>query len=285
MTKANPRPERTGIMLAYPATPRRVAQLGELYLIQPKLNGERCWVEWFNKETPVLVSSYGNEFKLPHITDTLLSLSLQGLRLDGELYIHGEAFETIHSIASASRNELHPRWQEMELHVFDYKSEEPTISRLAKLEQLSLRGPLKQVPSYALRADMYAWEDYAVEFVKQGYEGIILRDAQSPYIERRTPALLKFKPTHEDTYRIVDTSEGIGWATGMLGSFIVEATDQPGQYFRVGSGKLLTKENRQKLWAVRAKLPGKLLRVKHEEIKTTNGIPKCAVALEVVGEI
>ena len=36
---ASSRPERTGIMLAHPASDRRVAQLGERFFIQPKLNG------------------------------------------------------------------------------------------------------------------------------------------------------------------------------------------------------------------------------------------------------
>lgn len=70
---------------------RRVAQLGERFFLQPKLNGERCWVEWFNRETPMLISSYGNELNLPHITAALIQQNpSKASALMGELYIHGE---------------------------------------------------------------------------------------------------------------------------------------------------------------------------------------------------
>ena len=147
-TKA--RPERTGIMLAHPASDRRVQQLGERFFIQPKLNGERCWVEWFNRETPMLISSYGNEFTLPHITAALIQQNLQGIRLDGELYIHGEPFETIHSIASASRKEVHPRWEEMQYHIFDFKLPRPQYERLIFLFNKAFRPPLHFVETQLL---------------------------------------------------------------------------------------------------------------------------------------
>ena len=275
----SPRPERTGIMLAHPASDRRVAQLGERFFIQPKLNGERCWVEWFNRETPMLISSYGNEFTLPHITAALIQQNLQGIRLDGELYIHGEPFETIHSIASASRKEVHPRWEEMQFHIFDFKLPRPQYERLIFLFSKTFRPPLHFVETQLLVGG--DWRDPLLSYVESGYEGIILRGYSAEYIEDRTPFLLKYKPTEKDHYRIIDVVEGKGWCTGMLGAFIVTGDD--GTPFRVGSGKLLTKPARKALWEIKDKLPGMILEVKHEAITTTKGIPKCAVALSVVG--
>lgn len=273
------RPERSGIMLAHPASDRRVAQLGERFFIQPKLNGERCWVEWFNRETPMLVSSYGNEFNLPHITAALIQQNLQGIRLDGELYIHGEQFETIHSIASASRKELHGRVEEMQYHIFDFKMPRPQYERLIFLHNKIFRPPLHFVETKMLVGG--DWRDPLQEYVENGYEGIILRGYSFEYTEKRTPFLLKYKPTEEDHYRILDVLEGEGWCEGMLGAFIVIGEDNTP--FRVGSGKLLTKARRKSLWEIRHTLTGKLLRVKHEALVTVNGIPKCAVALDVVG--
>lgn len=271
------RPEREGIMLAHPLSSRRLSQLTDPFIIQPKLNGERCWVEWFNNATPVLVSSYGNEFKLPHISDALLSLNLEGWRLDGELYIHGEPFETIHSIASASRKELHPRSKEMQFYIFDYKSTDAQIHRLVDLRELHIGPPLHLVPALAVHPD--AWQPHLISWVKEGYEGIMFREPTAPYIEARTPHLLKYKPTHLDEYTIVGVKEGEGWTTGMLGSFLVQGDDNT--TFSVGSGALLTKQNRQSLWDRREELIGKILVVKHEAITTTGGIPKCAVALSL----
>lgn len=279
MPSKSARPERTGIMLAHPASDRRVQQLGERFFIQPKLNGERCWVEWFNRETPMLISSYGNEFTLPHITAALIQQNLQGIRLDGELYIHGEPFETIHSIASASRKEVHPRWEEMQYHIFDFKMPRPQYERLIFLFNKTFRPPLHFVDTQLLVGG--DWKEPLLSYVEDGYEGIILRGYSAEYTEKRTPFLLKYKPTEKDHYRILDVIEGEGWCVGMLGAFIVTGDD--GTPFRVGSGKLLTKSARKALWEMREKLPGMILEVKHEAITTTKGIPKCAVALSVVG--
>ena len=278
MSRTSVRPERTGIMLAHPATERRVSQLGNRFFIQPKLNGERCWVEWFNRETPMLISSYGNEFNLPHITAALIQQNLQGIRLDGELYIHGEPFETIHSIASASRKELHPRSEEMQFHIFDFKMPRPQHERLIYLYNRSFRPPLHFVET-KLHLEG-SWENHLPQYIDAGYEGIILRGYSFEYTEKRTPFLLKFKPTEKDHYRILDVVEGEGWCQGMLGSFIVTGDDNT--RFSVGSGKLLTKANRKHLWEIRHTLTGKLLEVKHERLTTNTGIPKCAVALAVI---
>lgn len=283
-TTSAKRPERQDIMLAHPATPRRIAQLGSRFLVQPKLNGERCWVEWYNSTTPVLLSSYGNEFSLPHITNALVQQGYEGYRLDGELYITGEPFETIHSIASASRKSPHPRVEEMQFHIFDLKSDVTQVNRLAVLGSQDFLPPLHFVDTKVLLIDSpdhRPWEPLLELYIEMGYEGIIFRQWDSPYTERRTPALLKFKPTHSDTYRIIDTQEGEGWATNMLGSFIVTGNDNTP--FRVGSGRLLTKDRRRKLWELKDQLPGKLLEVKHEALTTTKGIPKCAVALSIIG--
>lgn len=272
------RPERIDIMLAHPATDRRMAQLGERYFKQPKLNGERCWVEWFG-ETPMLISSYGNEFNLPHITAALIQQNFKGVRVDGELYIHGEPFETIHSIASASRKELHPRWEEMQFFIFDFKHTIPQYERLIYLYSRSFRPPLHFVDTeLVLGGD---WQDHIMPYIDLGYEGAIFRGYSAPYSEVRSPYLLKFKPREKDHYRILDVVEGEGWCTGMLGSFIVAGDDNTP--FSIGSGKLLTKPNRKRLWEIRATLPGKLLETKHEMLKTRRGFPKCAVAIGIEG--
>lgn len=276
---ASVRPERVGIMLAHPATDRLVKQLGDKYFEQRKLNGERCWVEWFNGKTPVLVSSYANEFHLPHITDALLQQNFNNIPLDGELYVHGESFENIHSMCSASRKDLHPDYQKIEFHVFDVKARIEQYKRLMYLSDRSLRPPLYFVETSVVVEGH--WQDRVMKYIEEGYEGIILRSYNGLYVEQRTPNLLKFKPREKDHYRIVAVNEGEGWCTGSLGSFTVVGDD--GTYFDVGTGKLLTKIRRKKLWEIRNSLPGKLLEVRHELIKTRNGIPKCVVAISVEG--
>jgi hypothetical protein len=65
----------------------------------------------------------------------------------------------------------------------------------------------------------------------------------------------------------------------MVGAFVVAGDD--GTVFSVGAGKLNHSE-RERLWKNREGLIGKNLLVKHEMLKTKNGIPLCCVAVEVI---
>lgn len=276
--------ERTGIMLAYPAEERNMANLGEQFFAQPKLNGERCWVDWFH-DTPVLVSSYGNEFKsVPHINDLVSAELFKGIKFDGELYVHGWPRERIHSAVSRTVN-FSEDAKSIQFHIFDIKDE--TKSQASRLLQLAgldcvmqaTNGFLQLVPTNLCTQDL--WMNYCAYYTNQGFEGGIFRHMYRCYEERRSQGLIKYKPTEKDEYLIVDLEEGEGWCAGMLGAFVVTGDD--GTHFRVGTGPALTKDKRQKYWNDRQNIVGKMLLVKHEAIKTTNGIPVCTVAVEIVG--
>jgi hypothetical protein len=106
---AKPRPKREGIMLCYPTDEGRVSRLGDPIIAQPKYKGERAHIEWFAGE-PVLISSYGNEFKfLDHIKDKILKAAeeIGEAPFDGELYTHGWSQEQISGILRSTVNK-HP---------------------------------------------------------------------------------------------------------------------------------------------------------------------------------
>jgi len=280
------RPERFGIMLCYPTEEGRVHRLGNQCFAQPKLNGERCRVEWFHGE-PILISSYGNQFQyLDHITHTIKELSRKEGEVpwDGELYVHGWPRERIHSACSRKVNE-NPDSAALQLHIFDYQDNlnTPQWQRIAKMNHLKNTyigaDPLQFVHTKAI--DTINWTDTALTYCDLGYEGIILRHLLGIHILQRTVTMLKFKPREKDEYTIVGVKEGTGWAKGMLGAFIVQGEDST--EFAVGSGKTLTKERRGKFWEIRGELPGKMLVVKHEKLKTVGGIPVACVAEEVKG--
>jgi hypothetical protein len=94
--------------------------------------------------------------------------------------------------------------------------------------------------------------------------------------------MLKYKPTEIDEYLIVGVEEAIsqeGVPKGMVGSFIVKPRDSE-DTFSVGAGKLNHTE-RVLIWKHKERYPGLTLIVKQGKILTTNGIPTCAVAVEV----
>lgn len=251
---------------------------------QPKLNGERCRIEWFHN-SPVLLSSYGNEFMfLNHIKEAI-EHNFRNTQepLDGELYVHGWSFERIHSAASRKVNE-NPDAADLQFHVFDYRGPGSQWERIHSLrlkkEGYRFENPLVYVPYTIVTPDN--WIEQAYKYTEEGYEGIILRGAIWEYEMRRSTHMLKFKPTEEDEYQILGVTEAVsqeGNPKGMIGAFVVCGDD--GTHFNVGAGKLLH-SIRQIYWDNRDYLVGKKLKVKHEKIKTVNGIPRCAVAVEVV---
>jgi len=281
------RQERTGVMLAHPVSDHRLSQIsveGKVFA-QPKYNGERCRTIWFQNEC-FLLSSYGNEFRfLTRIKKQIQSmtekLGLEEIAFDGEIYVHGWAREEIDSALRRTKNYT-PKVEELEYHVFDIQDK--TIlqySRSLLLKNLQekgfFEGGLYLVPPETIPTT--AWQDKAVEYVEQGYEGIILRNPVGEYVDRRTSSLLKFKPTEEDEYTIVGLQEGKGWCDGMLGAFLVQGDD--GTTFAVGTGRELTKDKRIDYWKHRDKLVGRILVVKHEPIKTSGGKPLCTVAYKL----
>ena len=279
------RAERENIMLCYPTDEGRIHRLGPQIFADPKLNGERCRVEWFHNE-PILISSFGNQFwNMDHITDALKELAKKEGQLpwDGELYKHGWGFSRIHSACSRKVN-INPDTARLEFHIFDYQ--DPHVqqwyrasSLLRVKEYFSRTDPLQVVERLIINNE--DWAEAALTYCDQGYEGTVLRSFTGMYVMKRNTSILKYKPTEKDEYLIIGTKEGTGWAEGMLGSFLVRGEDDT--VFSVGSGKTLTKPRREKFWKIREELPGKMLLTKHEKLKTRLGKPVGAVAMEVIG--
>jgi len=281
---------RSGIMLCYPAEEKRILKLPELFIAQPKLNGERCRVEWFDGE-PILLSSYGNQFKgLDHITRLLKEFFPPDICWDGELYVHGWSRERIHSAVSRKVN-ANPDAAAIQFHIFDYQEFEGAttaqITRCAKLYELFSWADADPVYPYiqlvkTTRSSRSEWLDDCAEYISQGYEGIILRHPYAIYQDKRSPNILKYKPTETDEYTITGFNQEIdihGAFKDSLGSFIVTGDD--GTKFSVGTGPALTREKREHYWRYRNSLLGQTLVVKHEKMTTTNNIPIATVAVRV----
>lgn len=283
------RPKREGIMLAYPVDNGRVHRLGENFFMQPKVNGERMKTEWFHGE-PIFLSSYGNEFKfLDHIKWDIRELARKAkgeIPLDGEVYVHGWPRERIDSVLRRSVNR-HPDVEQLQYHIFDIADTQSVQwQRVVALsiiyEQGYLGDSLRTVP-YEM-ANQKSWKSQVMKYLDAGYEGGILRCPQAPWIDKRTVKMLKYKPTEIDEYQIMGIIEAISEAgnpKGMVGSFYVKGDDET--TFRVGAGKL--KHDKRKLyWQNRGDLLDRILIVKHEPIKTSGGIPICAVAVDIKEE-
>jgi len=270
--------KRSGIMLAYPFEEKRLARWEPPYLVQPKLDGERCRAVQVGGVYLLLSSEENVIVSVPHINEALDRL-LSSHELDGELYVHGMTFEEIHSIVSRTKN-LHSDHAQMEYHVFDVVTGGPQHVRSRIVPELDLRSPLYYEPTFpcwSLEEIMRIYDG----LLERGYEGIVVRHIDNEYVRRRTPLLMKFKPKKDDFYEIIDYKEEIdknGKPKGHLGALVCRGSDET--IFSVGSG--LTDDDRQNLWNTRDTLAGKLCHVQYQHLTAGKGVPRFPVFVSVV---
>ena len=241
--------KRDGVMLAYPTDEKRLAKMPETVIFQRKFNGERARLAWDRNGKPKLFSSCNNEMPFfSEIKEELLDHHLQGLCLDGELYCHGLSREAIHSIASRRTNR-HPDEYLLSFQVFDIINTETQINRLSMLDSyLTFPGArINKVQSlFANKGNLIILAD---AFIKEGYEGVVVRNPNALYTPRKCNFMLKFKPTEEDIYPIVGWEEEIdiyGNPKDRLGSVLVKDSD--GLVFSVGTGSALDAAGRSYWW-------------------------------------
>lgn len=280
---------RSGIMLAHPFEEKRLAKWGSHPIItQPKLDGERCRAVFDSNGNVSLFSSENNLVtSVPHINEQLIRLGLQDMELDGELYVHGDNFEHIHSIVSRKVNQ-HFLSYSMQFHVFDIINDyDPQAVRLRKL--LDMQKQMESIDSvhivpWDFATDVQTIMERFAEYKDKGYEGIILRHPMAPYVRKRSPWLMKFKPKKDDIYKIVGYKEEIsicGAPKDRLGAFILEGDD--GTQFSVGSG--LNDEDRFVFWHNREELIGKWCEVQYQHITTKGKVPRFPIFVKVRADL
>ncbi len=274
--------KRANIQLCYPFEEKRLAKWSPPYIVQPKLDGERCRA-LLNCGNVAMLSSEENLIgSVPKIFSGLVKLSLMfsknPIELDGELYRHGMTFEDVHSIVGRTVN-LNPEHDQMQYHVFDIVDETMVQAKRIKLLQ-SL--PLKNNPYIKIVPTRIAWnlEDIRKifdEYIKLDYEGIIVRHFEAPYVRRRSIWAMKFKPKKSDTYPITGFVEGLGKYKGTIGAIICSTDDFK---FEVGSFSL-PDEQRHELWQRRFTLTKFDCKVGYQH-RWASGKPKSGVFLELV---
>ncbi len=273
---------RKGIMLCYPFEEKRLLKWKPPYIVQPKYDGERCRAIPIGDGKYMLLSSQENPFfSVPHIIEDLSKLGTD-IELDGELYYHGMSFEDIHSRVSRTVN-LHPDYGCIKFHIFDCIDKYPQLVRLGKLNNLipfEWNRSIVKAPYYIC----YSLEDVMRTYnllLNKGYEGIIVRHLEAPYVRKRSIYMMKFKPKKEDIYEITGYKEEIdkdGFLKDRLGAITCVGDD--GEAFSVGSG--LTEVDRETLWNSRENLKGKKVKVQYQHLTSGKKVPRFPVFLEVI---
>ena len=251
-----------------------------LYSVQPKLDGIRVVADL---ATGNLYKRSGVEvLNCPHINRDMLELGFEipGYQfVDGELYNHKLEFSEINSYVSRTVNILDTEC--IQLHLFDMDGKED-FSKRNKV----LKNAVKQVQSKILTCSIYCVDTYECEnmsvvlgkhksFIKQGYEGTMLRLNNLPYEQKRSNQLFKIKDFQDEEFRIVGWNEEENHP-GYLGSF--DVSDNVGNCFSVRPA--VKREVRKEYWEDRDNLIDSLLTVRYQE-KSKDRIPRFPIGIDI----
>jgi len=256
---------------------KRLEKWPKPWIVQPKLDGDRCRAV-FDLEGKVTLYSSESKVKVcvPHIVKELEESGLKDLEFDGELYIHGWKFESIREITGRTIN-LHPDYLKMQFHIFDLVSEQTQLTRRDRLLTFYSNTAFAVSSWFAFSTEDL--ERILTEQLKEGYEGVVVRNPNGLYKRKRSTDIMKWKPTQEDTYLIVGYEEEIsihGDPKDSLGALICS---RDAELFNVGTG--FTREQRQQLWKTKEDLKGKLVKIRYKQLTRYN-IPREPVFLEIV---
>jgi len=246
--------------------------------VQPKLDGHRCigmcnntlWSRTRKRITGVPHIEWAlHDVEMPKEGDTCA--------LDGELYNHyyHDKFEKlthfIRQVTPTAGCEI------VQYHVYDAVMPGTFRERFAYLEEVlgsGDHGPVKLVETREVFSEeelMLAFED----FLAQGYEGAIARNADGLYVNKRSYDLLKIKQFLDAEFEVTGVEEGTGKMQGH-GIFVCKAAN--GSLFRAKMTGVHSEL--RKYFEHASDYVGKQLTVKYQGL-SAYGIPRFPVALRI----
>jgi len=249
--------------------------------VQPKLDGLRCIAILENGICTLWSRTRKPITSCPHIIAEIEKNFKEDIVLDGELYNH-DLKKDFEKIVSAVRKETPEEgYLNVQYHIYDLVNNSSFDNRTLWLAKkfASMKTPnfkyLKLVETHMVEDETQV-PDWFLEFSELGYEGAMLRNAASPYVNKRSSDLIKVKEMQDDEFEIVSIEEGRGKLQGHVGAFVCVNDD--GQEFKAklkgDTEKLKTYFENHSLWK------GKKLTVQFQDL-TSYGIPRFPVGLRI----
>jgi DNA ligase-1 len=126
-------------------------------------------------------------------------------------------------------------------------------------------GGIDIIPQKEVDLDSYVGElefkQYNKEAIEAGFEGIMIKDIDAPYVCKRHVAWLKQKPFIEVSLTVVAVEEGTGKNEGRMGAIICEGEDD-GKTIHVNVGSGFTDDQRTEYWANKESMVGQIVEVR-----------------------
>ena len=196
-------------------------------LVSPKIDGCRMVAQknglWTRNGKPYV--------SCPHIIELLKPIFdiHPTWVIDGEVYSHDNNFEKIISLVKRTKptiTDLKDSEDMVKLWIFDGLTEYKTMGFWTRFDKI--KNEIKNlIPDYKkhivfVENEIANSHEEVVKahdkYVSQGYEGVMIRVADSEYENKRSKHLLKLKAFLDDEYEIIDIIEGKGNRSGMAGN-------------------------------------------------------------------
>jgi DNA ligase-1 len=243
---------------------------------QPKLDGIRCSAIKKNGKCTLWTRTRQPIYSMPHIIAAVEEMFPGDISLDGELYNH-EYRDNFEDIVSLVRPDEPVEGHEVvQFHIYDTPTTAKFRDRNAwMIDNIKGSEVLIRVESYSI-PDEAAVIPFHDKMAEQGYEGAMLRNADSLYVNKRSYDLQKVKVFDTDEFEVFGFEEGRGRLSGCVGSFWCRMKD--GNEFKAkqrGSQKRLREYFlHHEMWQ------GKQLSVKYQGF-TAYGKPRFPVGIAI----
>ena len=262
-------------MLAHPFT-KRGHKIVYPCFVQPKLDGVRCFAKKVDENTIKFTSRKGKEYTtLDHLIPVLIDKMNVGDIFDGEIYIHGKTFQHIVRLVK----KLRPESITLQYHVYDIANPDMEFwMRSAILrDRIGLHHAEPEVVFVETHTvkDRDGIMDTHDEFVRQGYEGVIIRNRKGLYkFDNRSVDLQKYKEFIDEEFEIVGGSCGTGLHSGCV---IFECVAGDNTFMVYPRGSL---EQRREMFTKLLSYIGKQLTVRYQQL-SEDGVPIFPIGIVV----
>lgn len=235
------------------------------WFMSEKLDGVRAIWDGEN-----LVSRNNNKFAAPKF----FIENFPKTKLDGELYTKRGDFEKIASITS----KLTPsdEWKELKFYIFDLPEFDGNFSqKYEKMVQISISSKfIEAIPQIKVKNNDEVFK-FLDEVVNDGGEGVVVREPNLTYENKRSTKILKIKKFKDAECEVVKINPGKGKFKGLMGSIDCKMANE--KVFKIGSGfKESDRKNPPKI--------GQIITYKYQNL-TTNEVPRFPVFLRIRDEI
>lgn len=170
--------------------------------IQYKLNGNRCIV---NIKTKEMYSRKRKQItSIPDIIDKIVdackNINKDIIWVDGELYSKELTFNEIQSIIR-QKNQVSELASKIKYNIFDVMSKKEWKERKKYLDKIVTNERVNVLKIFEI--DINEIEKYNQQFVKDGYEGVIIRLPNYSYEQKRSSGLIKYKTFIDEEFKVI----------------------------------------------------------------------------------